>query len=48
MEAFRTIKAPTQSRDLIPFELSANFDTVNHKVILSALSEMGISSTALD
>ncbi|KAJ8351973.1 hypothetical protein SKAU_G00234490, partial [Synaphobranchus kaupii] len=46
-EALATARASSLSSVLILLDLSAAFDTVNHKLLISTLAEMGISGTAL-
>lgn len=43
-----TAAAAVQSSLLILFILPAAFDTVNHQILLSIVSELGISNAALD
>ncbi|KAJ8353124.1 hypothetical protein SKAU_G00206910, partial [Synaphobranchus kaupii] len=44
-EALATARASSLSSVLILLDLSAAFDTVNHKLLISTLAEMGISGT---
>ncbi|XP_064191712.1 dual specificity mitogen-activated protein kinase kinase 5 isoform X2 [Anguilla rostrata] len=46
-EALATARASRLSSVLILLDLSAAFDTVNHKILLSTLAGMGIAGTAL-
>ncbi|KAJ8333439.1 hypothetical protein SKAU_G00414470 [Synaphobranchus kaupii] len=46
-EALATARASSLSSVLILLYLSAAFDTVNHKLLISTLAEMAISGTAL-